>query len=214
MMSLATDRSRLVSKALLIEQISIGWMIAEGGVSVAAGLVAHSVALIAFGFDSLLELIAAVALFVRLRGELRGDEAQHNERRERRALWIVGVTLLLLCIYIIADAGHSLFGHRPAESSPAGFAVAVIALILMPLLARAKLRLGRTIPSAALVADGKETLACAWLSGAVVLGVGMNAILGWWWADPIAALAMIPFLIREGKEAIETARGEDEDDDD
>lgn len=201
------SRGALVRQALLLERISIAWMVAEGGAAIATGLLAHSVALIGFGFDSGLELVAAFALFRRLSAELRGGDVEAAERHERRALWIVGVTLLLLGAYIVIDAGLSLYRHRAPERSPLGLAVAVVALVAMPLLGRAKLRVGRAIGSRALVADAKETFACAWLSAAVVAGVGLNAALGWWWADSIAALAMVPFLVREGREALEEANG-------
>lgn len=209
-MTAPSNREALVRRALILEQLSIGWMLVEGGAAVATGLLAHSVALIGFGFDSGLELVSAIALFRRLRVELRGGNAESAERSERRALWIVGVTLLLLCVYIGVDSGLTLYRRSEPENSPIGLAVAVVALVAMPLLGYAKLGTGKAIGSRALVGDAKETFACAWLSGAVVVGVGLHAAFGWWWADPVAALAMVPLLIREGREALEEARGEGE----
>jgi divalent metal cation (Fe/Co/Zn/Cd) transporter len=212
-MTVPANRETLVRRALMLEQLSIAWMLIEGGAAIATGLLAHSVALIGFGFDSGLELISAVALYRRLRVELRDGNADEAEGSERKALWIVGVTLLLLCVYIAIDSGLTLYGRRAPEKSPIGFAVAVAALVAMPLLGRAKLRTGKAIGSRALVADAQETFACAWLSAAVVVGVGLNAACGWWWADPVAALLMVPLLIREGREALEHARGEADDND-
>lgn len=184
-------------------------MIVEGAASLAAGLVAHSVALIGFGFDSALELISAIALYRRLAAELRGGDAESAKRAEAKALRVVGVTLLLLAVYILVHSGWTLWTrYEPAESMP-GLVVAAIALLAMPLLGRAKLRVGREIGSRALIGDAKETFACAWLSGATVAGVGLHVALGWWWADPVAALVMVPFIVREGREALEEARGEE-----
>lgn len=201
------NREALVRRALMLEQLSIAWMVLEGGVAIVAGLRAHSDALMGFGFDSGLELVSAVALFRRLRIELRGGIADAAERSERKALWVVGVTLALLGAYIVIDSGLTLWKRSEPAKSPVGLTVAIVALVAMPLLGRAKLQTGKAIGSRALVADAKETFACAWLSGAAVVGVGLHAALGWWWADPAAALAMVPLLIREGREALEQARG-------
>jgi divalent metal cation (Fe/Co/Zn/Cd) transporter len=202
------DRQALVRHALFLEQLSTGWMLIEGGVAIATGLLAHSVALIAFGFDSALELVSAIALYRRLRAELLDGDAEAAERSERKALRVVGVTFFLLCAYIVVDSGWTLWRRGASESSPVGLTVAAIALVTMPALGVAKLRIGNAIGSRALVGDAKETLACAWLSAAVVAGVGLNAALGWWWADPVAALVMVPLLFREGREALEEAAEE------
>ena len=201
-------RPVLVQRALRLEQLSIAWMVVEGAASLVAGLSAHSVALIGFGFDSVLELISAIALYARLRAELRGQNAEVAERAERKALWIVGLTLMLLAIYIVVDAGWTLWTRHAPSRSLSGLLVAAVALVAMPLLGRAKLRVGRAIDSRALIGDAKETFACAWLSGAAVAGVGLHAALGWWWADPVAALIMVPLILREAREALEEARGE------
>lgn len=199
-------REPLVRRALRLEQLSVAWMVVEGGTSITAGLLAQSVALIGFGLDSVLELVSAIALYRRLNVELRGGDAEAAKRSERKALWVVGVTLLLLCAYIAIDSAVALFGRREPKKTTIGFAVTVLALVAMPLLGRAKLQVGNALGSRALVADAKETFACAWLSTAAVVGVGLNGTFGWWWADPVAALAMIPFLIREGTEAVGEAR--------
>lgn len=200
----------MVRGALLLEKLSIGWMLIEGGAAIATGLLAHSVALLGFGLDSGLELAAAVALYRRLNIELRGGDAEAAEQSERKASRIVGVTLLLLAVYIVLDSGRTLWLRSVPEKSALGLSVAVAALVAMPLLGRAKLRAGRALASRALVADAKETFACAWLSASVVVGVGLHVALGWWWADPVAALAMVPLLFREGREALEEASGKGE----
>lgn len=203
------ERQALVLRALRLEQLSIAWMIVEGAASLAAGLTAQSVALIGFGFDSALELVSAIALYRRLGAELREGDTEAAKGAERKALRVVGITLLLLAAYIVVHAGWTLWArHEPSESLP-GLVVAAIALVAMPLLGRAKLRVGRTLGSRALIGDAKETFACAWLSGATVVGVGLHVGLGWWWADPAAALIMVPFIVREGREALEEARGEE-----
>lgn len=207
----AHDRKRppeLVQRALLVERLSTAWMIVEAGVGLVAGIAGHALSLVVFGLNSVLELIAGGVVYAQLRGKSRGEETSlHSEERERKALWAVGLTLWLLCLFVIAKAVFALLRHRAPETTSAGFAVALAALIITPLLASAKLRLGREIPNRALVADAKETMACGWLSIVVVLGIGLYTSLGWWWADSAAALAMIPFLAREGRDAIRFARG-------
>jgi divalent metal cation (Fe/Co/Zn/Cd) transporter len=203
----ASGREALVRRALRLEQLSIGWMLIEGAVSIAAGLLARSVALIGFGLDSALELISAVALYRRLAAELRGQDAEAAERAEKKALRVVGLTLVLLAGYIVIHSGWTLWTRSAPRTSAAGLVVAGVALVAMPLLGFAKRRIGRTIESRALIADAEETFACAWLSAATVLGVGLHTALGWWWADPVAALAMVPFIVREGREALEEAKG-------
>jgi divalent metal cation (Fe/Co/Zn/Cd) transporter len=205
-MTAAVGRAELVKRALLVERVGILWMVAEGGVGVISGIASHSMSLAIFGLNSVLELFAGVIVYAQLRKDSRADTSPRGEELERKALWAVGLTLWLLCIYVIADAARALLHHRVPQKSPTGLAVAVAALILTPLIAGAKLQLGRDIPNRALVADAKETIACGWLSVVTVLGVGLNARFGWWWADSAAALAMLPFLVREGWLAIREAR--------
>ncbi|HEY2511180.1 MAG TPA: cation transporter [Polyangiaceae bacterium] len=203
--AVAAPRAPLVARGLQLEALTIGWNVLEGGFALASGLAARSIALTGFGFDSVIEVVAAASLFVRLRAETRGGAA----RAERRALWVVGISFFLLSAYIALDAGATLWSRRAPDASRVGVLVAALALVVMPLLARAKLRVGEAIGSGALVADAKCSLACAWLSATVLVGVGLNAALGWWWADPVAALLMVPFLVREGREALERAGGKE-----
>ena len=199
-----TDRAELVARGIALEGLTIGWNVVEASLAIGTGVLSRSIALTGFGADSVIEVIAAVALFARLRAEASGKGASG----ERAAMRVVAVAFFVLSAYVVADAGWTLVARRAPESSFAGVLVALAALVVMPLLARAKLRVGGAIGSAALVADAKCTLACAWLSAAVLVGVGLNAAFGWWWADPIAALVMVPFLVREGREGLEKARGE------
>jgi divalent metal cation (Fe/Co/Zn/Cd) transporter len=197
------SRSALVSRALRLETVTIVWNVAEAGLAIASGLAAGSVALTGFGFDSVIEVIAAGALYSRLRLELRGARADG----ERRALWIVAASFFVLTAYVVIEAALTLWSRHAPESSVLGVVVALLAVVVMPLLARAKMRVGTDLGSAALVADAKCTLACGSLSGAVLVGVGAHLAFGWWWADPVAALCMAPFLVREGREAVAKARG-------
>jgi divalent metal cation (Fe/Co/Zn/Cd) transporter len=197
----------LVKRALLVEKLSTAWMIVEAGVGLVAGIAGHALSLVVFGLNSVLELVAGGVVYAQLRAKSLGETSPQSEERERKALWAVGLTLWLLCLYVVAQALLALLHHRVPETTFAGLAVALAALIITPLLAAAKLRLGREIPNRALVADAKETMACGWLSVVVVFGVGLYTSVGWWWADSAAALAMIPFLVREGRDAIRLARG-------
>ena len=164
------------------------------------------VALLGFGLDSVIETSAAAVLLWRLRVEIRGEDVDRIAHTERRVHRFVGVTFLLLAVYVVAQAGWTLWGrHIPGESL-VGIILAVASLILMPLLSWGKLRAAREIGSAALRAEAKETLACSYLSFALLLGLTANAAAGWWWADPVAALLMVPWLIKEGREGV---RGEE-----
>ena len=198
----AAERERLVSRGLALEGITIGWNVLEAGLAIAAGIAARSIALTGFGADSVIEVVAAVALFARLRAEANGRGAAG----EKGAMRVLALAFFLLTTYVVVDSIWTLGTRRAPEASVVGVGVALFALVVMPLLARAKLRVGEAIGSAALVADAKCTIACAWLAAAVLAGLALNATLGWWWADPVAALAMVPFLAREGREALEKSR--------
>ncbi len=199
-------RHRLLGRGLWLEGFTIVWSLVEAGVAVAAGLAAHSIALMAFGLDSLIELIAGLALFTRLHAERQGTSREQAVARERTALWVVGTTLYLLGFYVVVEAAATLAGRRTPEASTLGIALAVASLVLMPLLAWGKRRTGIALDSRALMADAKETLACALLSFTLLVGLAMNATLGWSWADPVAALIMVPWILSEGREAIHDAR--------
>ncbi len=195
----ADARAVLLRRGAALEVLTVSYNAVEGLVAIAAGLVAGSVALTGFGIDSVIEVTSGVVLWWRLRAEL--GVARVGPAVETRAARWAGVLLLALAVYIAAESGRRLLsGDRPGESL-VGIVLTALSLIVMPLLARAKLRLAASLGSRALRADSHETIVCAWLSATTLLGLGLNALLGWWWADPVAALAMLPLIVREGIEA-------------
>ena len=174
---------------------------AEGLIATAAGVAAGSVALIGFGVDSFIEVSSGVVVGWRLRSELRHRSIEHAERAERVASRIAGGLLLALAVYILIDAGRQLLGFgTKAEQSIVGIVLTAISLVVMPVLGWAKLRTARVLDSRALRADAYETITCAWLSLTALTGLVLNATLGWWWADPVAALVLVPLIVREGME--------------
>ncbi len=199
-------RSLLLKRALRLERLTIAWNVVEAVIAVGAGWRAGSIALVGFGLDSVIETIAALALYRRLRAEQAGATKEETEVHERRALWIVGVTFFLLSGYIAFEAASTLWMKEPPEASRIGILLAAASLTVMPALAIAKHRTGKALRSRALVADAKETFVCSYLSLTLLAGLGLNALFGWWWADPVAALAMLPLVIREGWEALAEAR--------
>lgn len=190
---------------------TLGYNLIEALISIGAGLHAGSIVLISFGLDSMIESVAAGLLLWRLRVEASGAEAEVIERTEHRVFRFVGLTFLVLALYVVGQAGYTLWAQRPPEESIIGIAVAVLSLIVMPLVSWGKLRAAKEIGSTALRTEAKETIACSYLSLTLLVGLAVNAALGWWWADPVAALLMVPWLIREGLEAIhgETSCGHD-----
>jgi divalent metal cation (Fe/Co/Zn/Cd) transporter len=199
-------RAPLVRRALHLEYATVGWNIVEGLVAVSAALAAGSVALLGFGVDSFVETASGAILIWRLRAERGEHDHAAIAELDSRAHRLVGISLFLLAGYIALDAGSSLrTGERP-EVSWVGIAVTAVSIAAMWWLARAKRSAATALGSRALAADSFQTSACFWLSIITLSGVGLNALFGWWWADPAAALAMIPLLVREGREAW---RGED-----
>ena len=159
-----------------------------------------------FGLDSIIEVISGVIVLWRLRVELGGADPAESERAERRALFFVGLSFVALAGYILYESGRKLWLRERPEESVAGLVLAGLSLVIMPALAVAKRRVGRRLRSRALAADAKETAVCSYLSLMLFLALGLNAWLGWWWADPLAALAMLPLLISEGSEALRESR--------
>ena len=191
----------MLRRGLLLEGITVAWNLLEGVIAVGAGVVSGSVALIGFGIDSFVETTSAVVVGWRLAGELRGRSAEASERSERRASRIAGALLLVLAVYVVIDAGRRLLGFgEEAEPSLLGIILTAVSLAVMPFLGWVKLRTARALNSRALRADAYETIACAWLSLTTLVGLVLNALLGWWWADPLAALCLVPLIVREGLE--------------
>jgi divalent metal cation (Fe/Co/Zn/Cd) transporter len=187
---------------------TLAYNIVEGILAIWAGVQAHSIALVGFGLDSFIECAAAGVLLWRLGVEARGASAAIIERSERRVLRFIGGTFFALALYVLIQAGWTLWQQKTVEESFVGIVLAVASLIIMPLVSWGKLHAAQMLHSAALRAEAKETLACSYLSFTLLLGLVANAVVGWWWADPVAALLMVPWLIKEGAEGL---RGEDED---
>lgn len=192
-------RGELIKKALKIEWFLISYNVLEGFVSILAGIFAGSIALVGFGLDSIIEVSSAAILVWRL--SHKGSLEEESEK-EKKALFFVGITFFLLAAYVGYESVLKLWhGDKPHESLP-GVIIAVLSILIMPSLGFAKRKIARQIGSKALEADAKETIICAYLSGVLLAGLVLNWLFGWWWADPVAGLAMIYFLVKEGREAI------------
>ncbi|HYH85783.1 MAG TPA: cation transporter [Pyrinomonadaceae bacterium] len=194
-------RSEDVRRGRWLEYLTVGWNSLEGVIAIGAGFVAGSVALVGFGLDSVIEVTSGAALLWRL----HLDAPERRERAEQVSLKIVGVSFLALAAYVAFDAVKSLITREPPEASYVGIALAALSLVVMPLLARAKRKVAAKINSRALEADSRQTDICAYLSAILLGGLILNALFGWWWADPVAALVMTPIIAKEGVEAL---RGE------
>jgi len=197
---------RSARTAVRLEYITIGWNVVEAAVAVGSGIVAGSVALVAFGLDSAIEVVSATVVLVHLRAVLAG--AEPNAARQRWALRIIAFTFFALAAYVTVDAVLTVLRADRPSASPLGLVVTGAAVVVMPALAWAKRRTAKELNahghqgSAVLVnADAAETLLCAVLSAATLVGVGANAVFGWWWADPLAGLVVVCFAIREGRAA-------------
>ncbi len=189
------DRSQHFKRGRRLEYFTLGWNMVEAAVAIGAGWLAGSIALVGFGVDSLIESFSGGILLWRL------ASPAHDERREQLALRLVGASFFLLAAYVCFEAVKSLIAAEPPKASFPGIILAALSLIVMPLLARAKRRVAAAIASHALKADSRQTDICAYLSAILLGGLALNALFGWWWADPIAALIMVPIIVREGFEA-------------
>jgi divalent metal cation (Fe/Co/Zn/Cd) transporter len=200
-------RALAVRQGVRLEVITVGWMAAEAVIAVGAGIAAKSVLLTAFGFDSVVELLSGIVLLRRLAYESGGADGGDVLGMERTATRISAVLLVLLCAYVALSsiAGLAL-GLKP-DASGIGLVVAAVALIVMPLLARAKRGVNRTLDSASLRADIAESMSCAYLAAVTLAGLGLSMLLGWWWMQYIAALALLIWLVPETREAIQAALG-------
>ena len=199
-----------VKRGINIEIATIIWMVIEAAVAIGSGILAHSLSLVAFGADSIIELVAGGVLLWRLTIEVRGANLTRVKKAEKTSSWVVGIALLVLAVYIIAASIDKLATHQGAQSSYVGMGLAIASGMIMPYLSRAKKRIGSEIGSQALRADGSCSIVCAYMAWTVLVGVVLTAVLGWWWIDSIAALALVYFVVKEGWEAVQQARGKED----
>src|SRR5205809_5508057 len=204
------SRADAVRLALLLTYITLGWMTIEGAASLLLGWTSKSLLLEAFGIDSLIELFSAAVLWWRLRIEASGRaDEERVETVEHRASRLVGYTLYFLVAYVVFNSAYGLLlAHRVTDTheSAWGILIGLVAKIGMPILGGYKMKVAARLNSRALRADAIEAIMCGYLSIVLMVGLAATRILGWWWLDSVAALALIPFLIKEGRAAIE---GED-----
>ena len=203
---LAPQRAKQLRLGIGIELITLVWMTIEATVALIIGFTTRSVSLQGFGIDSIIELITGAVLLWRLLVEQRGATTTAVERAERRASWIAAICLFSLAVYIVADSAYSLFTQSRPAASWWGIALALAAAIVMPLLWQSKLRIAKRIGSAALKADAMCSITCAYMSFTLLIGLLLNQFFGLWWADPLAALVLVYFIVREGREALHEAR--------
>lgn len=194
-----------IRTGIRVEWLTIGWMVVEAAVSIAAGIAAGSIALIAFGVDSVIELVSAGTLLWRLRlEEASAAPPALIERAERQASRVVGGSLLLLAAYVVLQSGYDLWTRAAPERSLPGIALAAAALLVMPALVRTKRRIAAAINSPALRGDAACGVVCVYMAATLLAGLVLRAAFGWWWADPVAALGIVYFIGREGREALTT----------
>ena len=204
-----TERLSLVRRGFRLAIFTVAWNVLEGIIAIVSGLFAGSVALVGFGVDSFVEAASGIVVGWRFSYEMRGRSEEQAEKAEHLASRVAGTLLLILAVYLLIDSSRRLIGYgREPDPSLPGIALTILSLAVMPILARAKLKTAAALGSKALRADAYETIACAWLSATTLTGLVLNAAFGWWWADPAAALVLIPFIVREGLEGL---RGECDD---
>jgi divalent metal cation (Fe/Co/Zn/Cd) transporter len=184
-----------VARGVRLEYVTIGYNCLEALVGLVSGALAGSIALIGFGFDSLIEVTSGAALLWRLR---RHEDFARREAAEKTALRIVGGLFFALAAYVVWESADALIRREAPRESVPGIVLAATSLIVMPILARRKRRVGKNLASDAMVADSRQTELCAYLSAILLGGLALNAAFGWWWADPAAGLAMAPIILKEG----------------
>jgi len=200
------DSAGQVRLGIWIEVVTIAWMTVEASIAITVGYMTRSVSLQGFGIDSVIELIAGGILLWRLLVEQRGGTTDAIEQAERRAAWVTALSLFALAIYIVGDSAFALIIQSRPEASWWGIGLAIAAAIFMPVLWQGKLRVAGRIGSAALKADAACSATCAYMSFTLLAGLLLNRLFGWWWADPLAALVLVYFIVREGREALHEAR--------
>jgi len=198
----ALERNALVTRGKRLEYFTLAWNAFEAAVALSAGILAGSIALVGFGFDSVIETASAGILLWRFRAD---TDVERRESAERTAHRLVGLCFLLLAAYVAAESVHALWMKAQPERSLPGILIAAAAMIVMPLLGRAKRRVAARLSSRALRADSRQADFCAYLAVILLAGLLLHALLGWWWADSAAAFVMVPIIAREGVKGL---RGE------
>lgn len=198
---IAEDRHIRLRHALRLEYLTVGWNLVEGVIGIAAALAARSVVLLGFGVDSFVESASGAILIWRLRAEATARDTCSMDELDRRARRLVSGSLFVLALYVVINAVHVLWSREEPRPSIVGIALTSLSLGVMWWLARAKRTAARSLGSKAMEVDAFQTTACWWLSLISLVGMGLNAAFGWWWADPVAALGMTWFLVKEGREA-------------
>jgi hypothetical protein len=198
-LQLAERRPAVVLRGRKLEYFTIVWNTLEGVIALVSGIVAGSISLVGFGIDSFIEVTSGSVLLWRMSVD---SDVHRRETNEKRALRIIGACFLLLAAYVTYDSISDLWSKRAPENSIAGIILACASLIVMPILSRAKRMVGRALSSAAMHADAKQTEFCTYLSGILLVGLLLNALFGLWWADPAAALIMVPIIAKEGIDGV------------
>jgi divalent metal cation (Fe/Co/Zn/Cd) transporter len=187
-----SEQARLTRRGFWLEYASMAWMTVEAAVAITSGVIASSIALVGFGLDSVIEFFAAAIVVWQLRGG--------GEERQTRAVRLIGITFFVLAAYLVAESISDLIGGTRPGQPITGIAVTAAAVLIMPSLALVKHRTGTALGNRTLIADAAESAFCAFTSAAALIGVGFNAWLGWWWADPAAALVIAALAVKEGLE--------------
>lgn len=193
------SRQAVAQRGKRLEYFTIAWNTLEGLVALIAGAFAGSISLVGFGIDSFVEVTSGATLLWRMSVDANVPKREQNERRSVR---IVGVCFLALAVYIAYEAVSDLIGRKAPERSVPGIVLACVSLVVMPILSRAKKRVGKELGSAAMRADARQTDFCMYLSAILLVGLLLNAAVGWWWADPVAGLVMVPLIAKEGIEGV------------
>lgn len=188
--------ARLVARARELAWLGVGWHVIEAAVAVGAGVAAGSIALVGFGADSLVEALAGGIVLWRFAGSRAADA-----RAERRAQQLIAASFGLIALYVGVEAVRSLAGGHEPDASWVGIGLAAVTLVAMPPLAKAKARVAVQLQSSATHSESRQTMLCAYLSAALLVGLGLNAIAGWWWADPVTALVIAAVAVKEGRDA-------------
>ena len=200
------DRAATANRGRRLEYFTIAWNTLEGLIAIVAGAIAGSISLVGFGLDSFVEVTSGSILLWRMSVDA---DVRQRERNEQRALSVIGVCFLLLAIFIAYESIADLVSKRAPERSVAGIVLACVSVVVMPILSKAKKKVGRALGSAAMHADAKQTEFCTYLLAILLAGLLLNALFGLWWADPVAALTMAPIIVKEGIEGLQGKTCED-----